>query len=113
MADRGKAVVKLGSLVGGLATVGPIVVIVVSVAIVVLAVTIVIVVRNDHMAINFERLLAILMGRDVPTRGNPPGGARASPPPPPPSNGNGSHSAAAVRKRWPRRLGRRRNGSGQ
>jgi len=108
VAGKGWIAVTISGLVGGLAAVGPLVVIVFSVAILAMVAMIVIVVWSDKMSTNFERILAILLGRDMPSRGDGGGGGPGPRASPPSGNGDGSPTP----KRWPRRLGRRRNGSG-
>jgi hypothetical protein len=71
MAGRAKLAAEVGALtLGGLATAGPLLAIIIAVALVVVATLIVVIATSDKMSSNVVRILAVVLGRPQPL---PPG----------------------------------------
>ena len=68
MAGRAKLIARLGALtLGGLATAGPLLAIIIAAALVVLAVLVVAIAWSDKMSSNVVRILAVILARDPGT----------------------------------------------
>lgn len=92
MLGQGKAAAKLGGVTAGaLVTVAPTLAILVGALLLLVAILLVVVAISNKMSSNVERILAVLLGRDMPCRSSPV-----------------VDDARPHRRRWPRVLGRGR-----
>lgn len=103
MLGKGKVATKVGGLTAGaLVTVTPTLAILAGALLLLVAILLVVIAISNKMSSNVERILAVLLGRDMPFRASD---HYTDLPPPPPPAGAPTHPH---RRRWPRMLGRRR-----
>lgn len=92
MLGKGRVAAKLGGLTAGtLVTVAPTLAILVGVLLLLVAILLVVVANSNKMSSNVERILAVLLGREMPFRTPDPTGA-----------------PYPAKRRWPRVPGLRR-----
>lgn len=104
MLGKGKVATKVGGLTAGaLVTVTPTLAILAGALLLLVAILLVVIAISNKMSSNVERILAVLLGRDMPFRASD---HYTDPPPPPPLPATAA--THPHRRRWPRMLGRRR-----